>query len=105
MTAQEIAQQTTEIEQTLVVLRAGLSTAMLLLRTEPLEVDVVVSHANRTYEVRRPNPALKRVREISSAIRTLETHLNKLRVQESALAANTELENSSWAKLKAEAEN
>ncbi len=100
MTAEEIAQQTKEIQDTLAVLHAGLNEAMAVIRSEPLEIDVVVSHANRTYEVRRPNPALKRVREISAAIHTLEKHLKKLRVEEKALAATKALEESPWAKVK-----
>ena len=101
MTAQEIAQQTEEVQGTLAVLHAGLSEAMGVIRTQPLEVDVTVSHANRSYVVRKPNPALRRVREISAAIRTLEQHLKKLRVEESALAKQKELDDSPWAKLKA----
>jgi hypothetical protein len=96
MTAQEIAQEIAEIEATLTVLRAGLSQARVVIRTEPLEIDVQITHANRTRTVRRANPAFKRVREISAVIHTLERDLKKLTAQGATLADEEKLAQSDW---------
>jgi hypothetical protein len=100
MTEAEIVQQSKEIQDTLAVLHAGLSEAMGIIRTEPLEVDVQIRHANRVVTARRPNPALKKVREISAAIYTLEKHLKRLHVEEKDIAAKKALEESPWNNFK-----
>jgi hypothetical protein len=82
MTAEETRELIQEVEGTIAVFNAGLRGAMTVLRNEPLEVEVQVSHANVVTTVRKPNPALRRVREISSSLRALELRLKKLHAQE-----------------------
>jgi|HubBroStandDraft_1064217.scaffolds.fasta_scaffold339023_1 hypothetical protein len=96
MTAQEIAQEVAEINATLRVLRTELSSVRHTLLTEPLEVDVTITHANRTRVVRRPHPALQRMRSLSAAVHTLERDLKKLTAQGAVLADVQELAQSPW---------
>jgi allophanate hydrolase subunit 1 len=94
----EIGELIVEVEQTLAVFQAGLREAMATLRSEPLEVVMEVFHANRSLMVRKPNPALRRVREIHASMRALELRLKKLRVEEQALAKaqNLAAEDNPW---------
>ncbi len=99
MTLDEVRELIAEVEATLAVFQAGLREAMATLRAEPLEMEVEVFHANRSMTIRKPHPALRRIREIGASMRALELRLKKLRVEEEELSAAQKAGTSHWAQF------
>jgi hypothetical protein len=95
----EIKRLIAESDDTLAVLQEGLREAMATLRSEPLEVEVEAYHGNQRKTVMKPHPALRRMREIGSSMRSLELRLKKLREQEKRIILEQERAASPLAKF------
>lgn len=98
MTAEELKGLIAEGDATLAVLQTRLRDAMATLRNEPSEIEVEVFHGRVSKMVRKPHPAMRRLREIGATIRSLELRLKELREEEKAVTSAQELANSHFAR-------
>jgi hypothetical protein len=85
MTLDEVRQSIQRVQGTLAVLQGWLNSVMEELQTAAPEVEVEVRHGKSVSLVRKPNPAMRRSREIISSIQSFERALRKLRAAEQQL--------------------